>query len=71
MPIIAPGEANTARNYVEAVQSDRRAHPIQAASEVLPSGVFSTAADLYQYTVCPYHKNGRALNLKEPPPSAR
>ena len=71
MQTIGPGKPNTARNYVEAVQSDRRAHPIQAASDVLPSGEFSTAADLYEYTVCPYDKNGRALDPKEPVRSAR
>ncbi|MGI8926056.1 MAG: hypothetical protein ACR2HN_05335 [Tepidiformaceae bacterium] len=48
-------------NYCQAVERDPRAHPIQPARDLLPPGVFHTAADLYNYTVCPFGVDGRAL----------
>ncbi|MBI5949319.1 MAG: hypothetical protein HY875_14370 [Chloroflexi bacterium] len=48
-------------NYCEAVERDPRAHPVQPARDLLPPGIFASAADLYDYTVCPFGRDGRAL----------
>jgi hypothetical protein len=52
----------TFHNYCDAVERDSNAHPIQKASIVVPEGVFVTAGQLYDYSVCSYDASGSPLS---------
>ncbi len=64
-------KSHTPRLYSQAVDNDPRRHPIQPASAVLPPGVFETVTELYDYTVCGFDVDGRALSAERSVSEAR